>query len=162
MQGVVNNKLVFRADLYIITGFELPVFHMILRHAHISRIGICFAVTVSFAKTFFLLFILLQSSSEVLYHVTCFGFSLGTGLFIPFEYFINLLSGFLHLLFIYFFKIRRGRILVFFISNALGILPHLFKLLHHFLLAGLYGVAPSKSISPGHRFDLGTIGIDLL
>src|SRR5690606_40710551 len=162
MQGVVNNKLVFRADLYIITGFELPVFHMILLHAHKSRIGICLAITVSITKSFFLLFILLQVSSKILYHVTGFSFCLGTGLFIPFEYFINFLSGFLDLFFIDFFKIWRGRILVFLISNALGILPHFFKLLHHFLLAGLYSIAPDKSISSGHRFDFSPIGIHLL
>src|SRR5690606_5606187 len=95
VQSIVNNKLVFRADLYIITRLELPVFHMIFFHAHESRIRIGLAIAVSAAKDFFLLFILLQVSSKVIHYVTGFGLSFRTRLVIPFEDFINLLSCFL-------------------------------------------------------------------
>src|SRR5690554_6632371 len=112
VQSIVNNKLVFRADLYIITGLELPVLHMVLLHSHKSCIGIGLAIAASVAKKFLLLLVLLQVWNKIFINVAGFGFCLGTGLVISPEDLINLTGGLFHLFLFYFFKIRRCRILV--------------------------------------------------
>ncbi|MEZ4990139.1 MAG: hypothetical protein R2824_07000 [Saprospiraceae bacterium] len=58
VDGVVNNKLIFRTNLYIIPGLELPVLHMIILHTHEGSIRISFGIrrsTIQFAFLFFIL-----------------------------------------------------------------------------------------------------------
>src|SRR5690606_12960888 len=154
--------MVFRADLYIVAGLELPVHHMVLLHTHKGRIRICFAIAVSVSQYLFLLFVLLKVHIEVLYDISCLGLGLWTGLVIPFDDLVDLLGRLLHFLLIHFFKIRRSGITILIISNTLGILPHFFKLLNHLLLTRLNGIAPDKSITTSHGLDLGAVSINFL
>src|SRR5690606_30318460 len=47
MQGVVDHKLPVGAELKVVGGLELAVFHVVFLHPHESGIGIGFGVAVS-------------------------------------------------------------------------------------------------------------------
>ncbi len=51
---VSRHKLIFRAYLYIVTGFELTVTHVIFFHPHKGCLGVCLAVAAPVLQDFFL------------------------------------------------------------------------------------------------------------
>jgi hypothetical protein len=65
VKALPDNKLVLRSNLYVIAGFELPIFHMIFFHSHKGRIRVCLAKAVPIPKLCLLLFVLGETRKEV-------------------------------------------------------------------------------------------------
>src|SRR5690606_10475217 len=74
VNGIIKYILVFGTDLYIVSCFELTVFHMIFLHSHKRSIGICFTVGVSFAEYLFLCIVLSNICRPVLLGISEFLF----------------------------------------------------------------------------------------
>src|SRR5690606_14251621 len=66
MDGVKQNKLVLSSHLYIITRFELTIFHVVFFHAHKSGILIRFGKAVALTTNFGLNSIFGQSRNKVI------------------------------------------------------------------------------------------------
>jgi hypothetical protein len=78
IEGIVCYELVFRGYLQIISRFKLAVLHVVFFHAHKSRIGICFGITVPFIHRFQVFLIFLQFGQVLLikfFNLTKFTFT---------------------------------------------------------------------------------------
>src|SRR5690554_2096548 len=159
----MDNDLVLGADLNIVRRFELTVPHMIVLHSHKSGIRISLAVTISLAQDFFLLLIFFKIGRIVLFDIAqlCLGFGGGLRVVLYFTfYLLNCLFNFFGRDFFKVWWVWIG-VIITFISNGLGIFPHLLQCVFHIVFIILYRFPPYKGIAPSHRFHLGAIGKDL-
>src|SRR5690606_24373612 len=126
MNSIVKYILVFGTDLYIVSCFDLTVFHMILFHSHKRSISIGFAVGISFALYLFVFIVLCNICRPVLFGIVEFLFYFLVYSFLIFLCRVDLLYGLGYLFWTRWSK--SGRPLVFHLlgCNAFCIVPKFF------------------------------------